>query len=120
MQGRRIRRPDQCRLIKIRKAILIRWLDGLVAREGLAANRLPNATALRLIRRGGLRVTILVGSSEINMKAQAGDGDGAAVLVIAGIVDVLDVEGSKEAAPDMRGVKALKDFLRAVSKGAVS
>ena len=54
------------------------------------------------------------------MEAQAGDGDGSAGLVVAGIINVLDVEGREEAAPQVRGVKALEDFLRAVGQGAVA
>ena len=65
-------------------------------------------------------MTILIGSSEIDVEAQGGNRDRAAVLVVAGIVDVLQIKGSEETAPEMRGVEALEDFLRGVGKAAVA
>ena len=57
---------------------------------------------------------------EIDVEAKAGDEDGTAVLVVAGIVDVLDVEGSKKPAPEMRGVKSFEDFFVAVRERAIA
>ena len=54
------------------------------------------------------------------MKANGGYGNRAADLVIAGIVDVLKVEGSEEAPPEVRGIEALEDFFRTVGKAAVA
>jgi hypothetical protein len=54
------------------------------------------------------------------VKTHARDCDRAARLVVTWIVDVLKVEGSKEAAPEVRSIEALEDFFRAVGKGSVA
>jgi hypothetical protein len=79
----------------------------------------PKSAGLPSCVRAGW-VTILVGSSKINVEAHAGDGDGAARLIVAGIIDVLQVEGREEAAPEMRGVEAFEDFFGAVGQPAIA
>ncbi len=59
-------------------------------------------------------------SSELSMEAEAEHRDRTPDLVIARIVDVLKVEGSEEPAPQMRGIEALEDFLRAVGEAIVT
>ena len=59
-------------------------------------------------------------SLEIDVEAKGGDKDGAAILVVAGVIDVLKVEGSKEAAPEMGGVKALEDLFVTVIQRAIA
>ena len=63
---------------------------------------------------------MLIELSEFGVEAESGDGDGAARLVIAGIVDVLKIKGCEEAAPEVRSVEALEDLFRAVSEAAVA
>ena len=59
-------------------------------------------------------------ASEINVGADGAYPGGAAVAVVAGIVDVLHVDGVKKAAPGVPGVVALHDVLAAVVEVAVA
>ena len=54
------------------------------------------------------------------MGAEGGDQDGAAVAVVAGIVDVLDAGGEINATPDVDGVVGLEDVFAAVVESAVA
>ena len=53
-------------------------------------------------------------ASEIGVEAETSDGDGAANLVIARIIDMLKIERSEEPAPKVRGVETLDDFFGSV------
>ena len=48
------------------------------------------------------------------------DEHGAAVAVVAGVVDVLQAGGEVDAAPDVDGVIGLQDIFAAVVQGAVA
>jgi len=54
------------------------------------------------------------------VKAQAGHKDGTASLVIAGIIEVLQIDRGKKAAPHVRGVESLLDLLGTVSQAAIA
>ena len=54
------------------------------------------------------------------MHADGFDEDGAAVPVVAGVLDELGVEGVVEAAPGVEGVVALEDVLARVVEAAVA
>jgi len=56
---------------------------------------------------GASGITILVGLSKIRVEAQCRNCHRAARLVVAGIVDVLQVEGAKKPPPKVDGVEAL-------------
>src|SRR5580704_18974367 len=57
---------------------------------------------------------------EIYVEAGAGGEHWAAVFVVAGIIDVLQIEGGEETAPEVRGVERFDDFLGAVSEIAIT
>jgi hypothetical protein len=59
-------------------------------------------------------------ASEFSVETEARDGNRTADLVIARIVDVLQIERREKAAPKMRGIEALEDFFRAVGEAAVT
>jgi len=48
------------------------------------------------------------------------DPDGAAVAVVAGIVDVLDIEGEEETLPGVPGVVALDNVLASIVQAAIA
>ena len=54
------------------------------------------------------------------MKTERGDEDGAAVAVVAGIVDVLEAGRDVDAAPDMGGVVGFHNIFAAVVESAVA
>ena len=54
------------------------------------------------------------------MGAEGGDDDGAAVAVVAGIVDVLHAGREIDSAPDVHGVVRLEDVFAAVVEVAVA
>ena len=58
--------------------------------------------------------------SEVCMEADSPDRDRAADLVVPRIVDMLYASRRKEAAPEVRRVEALEDFLAAVGKAPVA
>ena len=57
---------------------------------------------------------------EIDVGAEAGDEDWAAIAVVAGIVDVLEAGGEVDAAPGVNGVVRLDDVFASVVKVAVA
>ena len=54
------------------------------------------------------------------MHADGFDEDGAAVLVVAGVLDELGVEGVVEAAPGVEGVVGFEDVFAGVVEAAVA
>ena len=54
------------------------------------------------------------------MGAEGGHYYGAAGLVVAGVVDVLEAGGEVDAAPDVQGVVELLDCFAAVGEGAIA
>src|SRR5208282_1820902 len=71
-------------------------------------------------RDGGVKPPPRRAGSEFEMEADAGDDDGAAGLVVAGVGDALDVEGQVGAAPDVGGVVELKAAFVAVGERAIA
>jgi hypothetical protein len=57
---------------------------------------------------------------EIYVEARAGRQHWTAIFVIAGIIDVLHVEGSEETAPEVCGIESFDDFFGSVSEIAIS
>src|SRR5580658_8130565 len=57
---------------------------------------------------------------ELHMEAQARNKHRTARLVVSRIIDVLEIAGREESAPQVRGVKSLEDFLRAGRERAVA
>src|SRR5271155_1672387 len=58
--------------------------------------------------------------SEIHVEADSGNYNGPACLVVAGIVDVLDIKGPEESAPEVRGIESLEYFFVAVGERAIA
>jgi hypothetical protein len=58
--------------------------------------------------------------SELYVGAERGDQDGAAVAVVAGIIDELQAGREVDAAPDVGCVVCLHDILTAVVERAVA
>src|SRR5581483_11359263 len=54
------------------------------------------------------------------VEAEGADPDGAAVAVVGGVGDVLQVQGGEEPWAEFRGVVGFRDGFRGVAKGAVS
>ena len=54
------------------------------------------------------------------MQSEAGDKHRAAIAVVAGILDMLQVRGCVNSAPDMRGVVGLDNIFATVIQTAVS
>ncbi len=54
------------------------------------------------------------------MGAERGDEDGAAVAVVAGVVDVLQAGCEVDAAPDVDCVVGFQDIFAAVVEGAIA
>jgi hypothetical protein len=65
-------------------------------------------------------MAILSGSSKVDVKTDGRDCNRSAYLVVARIVDVLEVKGGKEAAPKVRGIETLEDFFWTVGEGTVT
>src|SRR5579862_6633872 len=57
---------------------------------------------------------------EIYVEAGAGGEHWAAIFVVARIVDVLQIQGGEETAPEVRGIESFDDFLGAVSEIAIT
>ena len=57
---------------------------------------------------------------EIYVKTGAGGEHRAAIFVVAGVIDVLQIEGDEETAPEVRGIESFDDFFGAVSKIAIT
>jgi hypothetical protein len=57
--------------------------------------------------------------SEFQMQAETWNDGRAARAVIARVVDVLQVEGSEQSAPEMRRVVALHDEFAAIGERAI-
>src|SRR5579862_131845 len=62
----------------------------------------------------------IVCALKINVEAGAGSEHWAAIFVVAGIIDVLQIEGGEETAPEVRGVESLDNFFGAVSEIAIT
>jgi repressor of nif and glnA expression len=54
------------------------------------------------------------------VQAERRNQNGAAIAVIAGIVDVLKIEAGVNATPEMHGVIGLEDIFPAVGEAAIS
>ena len=65
-------------------------------------------------QKGGTRVL------EVEVHADGFDEDGAAVCVVAGVGDVLGVEGVEESAPGVEVVVGLEDVFAGVAEIAVA
>jgi hypothetical protein len=57
---------------------------------------------------------------EVDMETDAGNQHRAAILVVAGIIYVLQVESHVETAPQMRGVEPFDNFFGTVGQVAVA
>ena len=87
-----------------------------------------SSTALRcaqndggLFGDGGARIQDTgIGELEVDVHADGFDEDGAAVAVVAGVVDELDVEGVVGSAPGVGVVVALEDVFAGVAEVAVA
>ena len=82
--------------------------------ELIRAHSRKSAVALAFVFLRDLRDSVVISRlwSELQMQPQAGHGHRAADLVIAGIVDVLQIEGEESAAPDVGGVERLPRYSR--------
>src|SRR5713226_2839727 len=59
-------------------------------------------------------------ASKIDVQAKAGDHHGAAILVVARVIDVVEIERTEDAAPDVRGVEAFEDFFMPIGERPVA
>jgi hypothetical protein len=104
---------------KSRSPSVIVWVS--TAREGATIICYPIEFSTGAWHRGqSLPAAAFVRRSEVSMEPKSQYRDGAESLVIAGIVNVLKVEGSEEAAPEVRGIEPLNDFFGAVSEVAIA
>ena len=63
---------------------------------------------------------LVEGDGVFYVHAEADDGGGAAIAVVAGVGDVLIVERQGDAAPDMGGVVSFENLFQAVPQAAVA